>query len=346
LSRSAAHLDIAEMEVQDEEAFINRQANERSFSTSTGTVHAKLDETQIERPAYLRKSFKLELLHGPQAERSRALRNAGMEVQTNVHYSNHDCPTHARMSLADSRMRNDMKVSATNGVTSFGKNAQFSTPIDQFIKGAEKDEEMDVMYTGLSGTNPHRILAGTAPRASAFASVPSLASVKGAIHNRIERVWGQRGYVTLRHKLYDNSDHEGFTSKAHVISVLRDDLGLTLDEVPEKMLDHYVQQLFTMKKQELRISSFMSSLRPSLPLKVKCRVLEAFRDLRPTDGCIALGNLLRALRDSEIRRILTSAFGGTDEPHVSGMPISQDMFVDLFSDLAPLTDVEQLLQEL
>jgi len=170
--------------------------------------------------------------------------------------------------------------------------------------------------------------------------------VKGAIHNRIARSWGQQGYVTLRHKLYDNSNHEGFTSKAHVISVLRDDLGLTQDEVPEKMLDHYVQQLFTMKNQELRISSFMSSLRPSLPLKVKCRVLEAFKDLKPSDGYIVLGKLLRALHDSEIRRILVSAFGGTDEPHVSGMPISEDMFIDLFSDLAPLADVEQLLKEL
>lgn len=39
-----------------------------------------------------------------------------------------------------------------------------------------------------------------------------------------------------------------------------------------------------MKKNELRVGSFVTSLRPNLSLKDKRRVLDAFRTLGPVDG--------------------------------------------------------------
>jgi hypothetical protein len=304
-----SRMDVAEAEVLDEEAELERKNNERFLDTTYGYHFQKPDESLSEKAAFLRKSFKKDILHGAQPDRSIALRNAGMDIQTNVHYSNTEGVTHARMSLVDRSMRNDMKVSACQGYAAFGKNSEFSKPISECMLGIQKDDEMNKIFLDMEKTaNPMKTPGGVVPRASPFSNIPSLALVKDTIHRRIEEAWGKYGYVSLRHKLYDCSDAEGFVSKLDAIRLLRDDLLLPVAEVSDDELDVYFDQLLTMRKTEFKIPTLMNSLRPALPQSIKLRVMECFKSLGPVDGVVLLGQWLSRIEDVECCELIKGSF--------------------------------------
>lgn len=343
LEARAARREAAELDTQEEEAERERKANERSFETTNGLHFQKPDETQAERAAHLRKSYKLEILHGPPADRSIALRNAGLDIQNNIHYSNLEGVTHARMSLVDPRLRNDMKVSAHGGHNAFGRNSQFSRPITEFDLGLAKDDELENMYQGLKQTDPVRTFGGAAPRAAAFSHIPSLTALKDNIHRCIMETWGKYGFVTLRHQMYDCADHEGFVGVADAIKMFRESLGLPEEAASDKELDVYLNQLVTMKRGAVRISAFMLSLRPSLPQQSKAQAVQAFKVLQPTDGVAPLGAWLKHLTDEELKGVIINAFGALDESSTDGIPLNEQTFLELLSDLAPFIDITALL---
>lgn len=339
-----ARLDVAEQEVLDEEAIRAELDNKRYFDTTTGTVHAKPDEALAEKPVHLRKGFMDELMHGSKPDRMHGLGNDGLDHPTHVHYSNVEGVSHARMSLVDSRMRNDMKVSACSGFRPFGKSSEFSKPVGEFVRGLCKDEELVTYFEDLKGTQPVKNSSGTRPQASQFQHVPSLAALKEQIQMRVAEVWGPHGYVLLRQKLFDLSDHEGFVAVGSAVQVFRDELGCSTEVVPERMLQVYLEQLCTMRKGWLRVGALLSSLRPSPTQREKRRVLEAFRALGPVDGAVLLSSWLDRVEDPELKRIITVAFGGSESDGLStDAPITEPVFMELFADLAPLADVDRLL---
>merc|ERR1719238_19355 len=184
-----ARLLAAELEVREEEAERERKANERCFDTTSGIHLAKPDESLAEKATYLRRSCKNEILHGPRPDRSIALRNAGMDIQTNVHYSINEAPTHARMSLMDPAMRNDMQVSACQGYRAFGRNSEFSKPIGECMLGIAKDDELEKVFQADKTVNPMKTSGGVVPSSVPFAGIPSLALLKNKLHTAIEGTW-------------------------------------------------------------------------------------------------------------------------------------------------------------
>jgi len=346
LANRIARRQAADAEMAQEDAERERMANERSFETTNGTVFQKPDESVAEKAAFLRKSCKLEILHGPAPDRSIALRNAGLDIQTNIHYSNTEALTHARMSLVDPMMRNDMKVSACQGYRTFGKNSELSKPIGECMLGIAKDDELEKIFKMEKTTNP---VAGVGrgavvPRSTPFVGVPSLTLVKDKIHQNIQAVWGVYGYVTLRHQLYDCADHEGFVGKNDAIALLRNSLQLDPAEVTDLELDLWLSQLITMRKNELRITSLMCSLRPALPQKAKARVVEVFTAMQPEKGAVRLGTWLARIDDPELRGVLTNAFGAEDESSVADVPLTEVTLLELLADLNPLMDIMAILQ--
>jgi len=336
--------EAAEAEVQEEEAEIARMDQMRSFDTTTGCVFTKPDDTQTEKATHGVKSCKDELLRGTAPDRMMALDNAGLEVQSHVHYSKIEPVTHTRMALADPKMGNDIRVSAQSGFSAFGKHSEFTKPILEFTKGLSKDDELESMFHGLKSTQPLRTIQGSLPVGAPFAGVPSLAALKDVIHQRVGEVWGPHGYVKLRQQLFDCGDHEGFVPKADVIAVLRDPSQLGLGaEIDERALETYLGQLITMKKTEMKISTFMSSLRPALPQKDKRMVLEGFKALGPANGSVRLGDWLSRLTDDALRQTVVHAFGAEDEETVSGISLTEPVFTELLSDLAPFMDICPLL---
>jgi hypothetical protein len=344
LAMRVARKQAADAEMAEEDAERERLANARSFETTHGYFYPKPDEALSEKAAYLRKSCKKEILHGPSPDRSIALRNAGMDIQTNVHYSNTEGITHARMSLVDPGMRNDMRVTACQGARTFGKNSEFSKPIGECMLGVAKDDELEKLFQANKTTNPVKARCGVVPQSTPFGNVPSLTSVKHKIHIKIQEVWGVYGYVTLRHQLYDRSDHEGFVNKGAAIDLLRSSLNFDIAEVTDEELDVWLSQLITMRKTELRISALMSSLRPALPQMAKRRVIEVFSAMQPENGAVRLGAFLATIRDVELRKVLSNAFGAEDEDSVADVPLTEVTLLELLADLNPLTDVMALLQ--
>eukprot|EP00927_Polykrikos_kofoidii_P049565 TRINITY_DN43611_c0_g1_i1.p1 TRINITY_DN43611_c0_g1~~TRINITY_DN43611_c0_g1_i1.p1 ORF type:complete len:496 (-),score=96.35 TRINITY_DN43611_c0_g1_i1:536-1942(-) len=343
LSETCRH-DAAEAATREEEEVINEQANERSFGTTTGTYFQRPDMSKTELPQHWRKSFKDEILHGPPAERKRALLNEGMDVPSHVHYSNMEAVTQARASMGDPRLRSDIKVSASSGVNTFGRHGEFSKPVGDCLLGLSKDDELETMYQGLHRTNPLRTLGGSEPRGPSFQGVPSLAALKETIHRKIAMAWGQAGYVVLRQRLFDLSDDAGFVKKSDVMDVMRQHLSLSLEEVSEKALNVYIEQQITMKKDEVHVGALMSSLRPALAQKVKRRVIEAFEKMEPVDASIRLGTWLDKIQDQGLQDTIITAFGAQGAPEMaSNMPITESVFLELHSDLAPLMDINDLL---
>merc|ERR1719512_704136 len=98
-----------------------------------------------------------------------------------------------------------------------------------------------------------------------------------------------------------------------------------------------------MKRTELKIGQFMSSLRPSLPQEEKRRVLEAFNAMDPLGGSVILGSWFQRLQDPDLKATIIKAFGANDESEVSDMPVTEQVFLELLSDLAPLMDIGPLL---
>eukprot|EP00421_Protoceratium_reticulatum_P045943 CAMPEP_0168437450 /NCGR_PEP_ID=MMETSP0228-20121227/41443_1 /TAXON_ID=133427 /ORGANISM="Protoceratium reticulatum, Strain CCCM 535 (=CCMP 1889)" /LENGTH=445 /DNA_ID=CAMNT_0008451669 /DNA_START=45 /DNA_END=1379 /DNA_ORIENTATION=+ len=329
-------MDAAEYEVQLEEAQLARRDQERSFHTTTGVTYSKPDEAQAQAAQHLRRSCQDEIRYGAAPDKMLAVGNEGLDYHPHVHYANVEGVTQARVALADPTSRSGLKVSACTGVSAFGKHAEFSKPINEFTRGLAKDEELASMYEGLKATRPLRTLAGGEPRAGAFAGVPSLAALKSTIHEKVASAWGARGYVTLRQRLYDCGDSDGYVSKEAIVSVMREQMGLSEEEVSSKALDAYMSQLVTMKKSELKVGSFLSSLRPVLLQKDRRRALEAFRALESSGGGAAqLGDWLSRLHDQELRAAIAAAFGAEGEEQVADMPLTEAVFLEVVSDLAP-----------
>jgi hypothetical protein len=345
LACKAARWETAELELKAEEAERERLANLRSFDTTAGMEYQKPDESLAEKAAHLRKSCKLEILHGPHPERSIALRNAGMDIQTNVHYSNTEGVTHARMSLMEPFMRNDMKVSACQGFRTFGKNSEFSKPIGECMLGIAKDDELTKLYQAEKTTNPMKTGYSVVPTSLPHRGVPSLAAVKDKIHTQISQTWGQYGYVSLRHQLYDCSDHEGFVNKNDVIALFRNSLTLSQEAVTDEELEVWLSQLITMRKTDLRINTLMTSLRPALQNAAKKRIQEVFAAMEPSaDGVVRLGSWLTTIQDAELRGVLANAFGAEEESAVADVPLTEVTLLELLADLNPLINIMALLQ--
>lgn len=336
-------VDAAEEAVAFEDEAEAEKANAREFVATTALHFAKPDETKVERPVHLRQSFRAELMYGPPADRARALGNAGLEHQTSDHYANAEAVTHARMTLADPEFSSGVKASATGGISCFGKHSEFSKPMAEFDKGQSKDETIQNMFEDLKSTQPLRTLGGAMPHSSAFGDVPSLAVLKEAIKEALRDTWGPMGFVTLRQRLHDASDNEGFVRKEVVVDVLRSDLGLSDGSVSAEALSVYLDQLMTMKKSELRASALLASLRPSLSLQSKGRALKAFASLGPVHGSVQLGDWLSRVRDDDLRRTLVTAFGGDGETSVADLPVAEPMFLEVCTDIAALAGLDSLL---
>jgi len=338
-----ARMQQARQEVEDEDKIVDALNHARYFETTTAAYHCKPDETLAEKAVMVRKSAAVEIMCGPTPDRSITLNNDGLNVPSHVHYSNVEGITHARMALADPRMKSDIRASAAGGMAVFGKHSAFSKPMQEFYMGTEKDEELHNMYADLKGTQPMRTHTSALPISDSFKGVPSLAALKSTVHGRIAEVWGAFGYVALRQRFYEHGDSNNMIKKGDAVKVLREELGVSAGEVSEDMLDVYLGGLCTMKKSELKIGSLMSSLRPMLEQKDKRRVLEKFQSLGPQDGQVKLGTWLGQLDDEDLKSVILSAFGASDAGSVAEFPMQEMVFLELFADLAPLADISQLL---
>jgi hypothetical protein len=336
-------LQHAEADTLQEEAEVAEQGNERFFQSAYMLTHTKPDETQAKAADHLRQGKMQELKYGPPPERALASENQGLEHDHFAHYSNAPEPTHHRMALGDSTMRNDMKVSASGGIHPFGKHSEFTKPVSTFTMGPAKDEELESMYKGLQESQPLRSGGACQPHHGAFAKIPSLPAMKANIQDRLLTNLGSQGYVLLRQRLFDVADFEGFVTKTDIIAIFRDLLQFSKKEYTDDMLDAYFEQLVTMKKHMVRVAAFMTSMRPALPLKDRRRVVDAFTALQPVDGTIKLGAWLSTIQDAGLRATIVNAFGAQDEFGCADTGLTEAMFVELLSDLAALGDIGPLI---
>eukprot|EP00435_Cladocopium_sp_Y103_P006633 s987_g2.t1 len=332
-----AHHEGAEMDVQSEEGILEEVNHARYFETTTGVGHQKPDYTVAKKASHTSKCYEQEIRCGPEPDVMPALENTGLEVPFHAHYSRVDQITNTRMFMADKEFRGNVTASAPTGVGPFHRNAEFTKGCEKFILAVHKDEGLNAMYEGLKDLNPMRQLGGEHPVAH-FALIPSLAALKGTIHRKVQEVWGPLGYVNLRQRLCEFCDHEGFIRKADVVEVLREHLGLSEEEVGSKPLDVWLSQLTTMKKEELKASTFMSSLRPALPQKDKRRVLTAFKLLQGPSGTARLGDWLERLEAGDMKQTIIVAFGAEDEDWRRAQTMDKSVDVNLIGQFVSTYD--------
>lgn len=340
----AAQHDAAESDVQQEEGVIEAINHERYFDTTTGYYHEKPDYTLAEKATHGIKSCADEIMRGQPADRMLGLDNHGLEVPFHAHYAGVEQVTHQRMCLADPEQRNNVSNSAATGIGAFHRNGEFTKGCEKFKLAVHKDEGLNAMFDSLKDTDPLRHLGGTkAP--GIFQDTPSLAALKDQIHQKVAECWGSLGYIMLRQRLFDFCDHEGYLQKSDFVAVVREQLGISAEELPDKPLGIWLSNLCTMKKSELKVSTLLQSLRPTLPQKDKRRIITCFKIMQPPNGngMVRLGDWLMRLDNPELKQTVITAFGAQDEESVANTAVSEQVFLEIFSDLAPLTDISPLL---
>jgi len=65
--------------------------------------------------------------------------------------------------------------------------------------------------------------------------------------------------------------------------------------------------------------------------------------LNPVNGEIRLGDWLGQLQDDELRATVVAAFGAQDEEQVGGMAVNDQVFMELFADIAPFIAIDPLI---
>lgn len=335
-------LEFAKEEVQKEDDLEGEKRNERFFQTSTGESHTKPDMTQTSLPEFLKDSKKQELLRGPAPDRMRALRNKGLELDGVSHYSNSAAVSHHTMSLADPRSQADIRLSAPTGANIFGKNSEFSRPVNEFMKGTLKDDVVLKMHQQSDTLRAQEYAAfrksnaGAEPPAAT--PVSSLAVLKQTIRVRLAEKWGGFAFVMLRKQLSEKADHELLILKQEALRVLKEDLGLQEEEAPEVALKVWMDQLVTMRKDALRVGDLLRSLRPHLENANKGLVLEAYMALpKGAEGFPSLQDWVAALSMQEVKDTLFMAFDVPEEA-ANTVPIPEKVFLEFYSDLAPFLE--------
>lgn len=335
-----AMLEFAKEEVQNEDDLEGEKRNERFFETTTGQCHTKPDLTLTSLPEFLKDSKKSELQRGPPPDRVRALRNKGLEVDSVTHYSNCAAVSHHTMSLADPRMQADILLTAPTGLNVFGKNSEFSRPVSEFSKGTLKDAVVQDMHAAAIRLREEEYKSfrktQAGPEPPQATPMPSLAVLKQVLRSKLAEKWGAFGFVMLRRALTDRSDHELLIPSLAAKQVLREDLNLSGEEMPEMSLDVYLQQLVTMRKDACRVGDILKSLRPILDNADKAKVLSQYGGLqnKATAGVPSLQDWLGGVEMQEVRQTLLMAFDVQEEA-ANTVPVPEKVFLEFYSDLAP-----------
>jgi len=339
---NAEMLDFAKEEVQKEDDIEGEKRNARFFDTTTGQCHTKPDLTQTSLPEFLKDSQKQELLRGPAPNRMRALRNKGLEVDGVTHYSNAGAVSYHTMSLGDPKAQADIRLSAPTGAALFGKNSEFSKPVNEFWKGTLKDQVVLDMHTAADAVRKEEYAAfrksKAGPEPPAATPVASLAVLKQAIRIALAEKWGGFAFVILRKALSDRADHELMILRKDALAVLREDAGLSEEEFPSEAMVVYLEQLVTMRKDALRVGDALKSLRPILENAEKSKVLNAYMALpKSVENLPSLQDWLSSLGMQEVKDMLLMAFDVPEEA-AKTVPIPEKVFLEFYSDLAPFLE--------
>jgi len=62
-----------------------------------------------------------------------------------------------------------------------------------------------------------------------------------------------------------------------------------------------------------------------------------------TDASVVLGDWLSRLQEGDIKNTIIAAFGAQDEADIKDMPLGEQVFLELLSDLNPLMDIGPLI---
>lgn len=335
-----AILEFAKEDVQKEDDLEAEKRNARFFETTTGLAHTKPDMTQTSLPEFLKDSKKQELQRGPAPDRMRALRNRGLEVDGVAHYSSSAAVSHHTMALSDSRMQADIRLTAPTGHHLFGKNAEFSRPVNEFFSGTLKDDTVGKMHDAVQTLRNQeyvgfrKSLGGPEPPIAT--PVPSLAVLKQVVKTKLLEKWGFYAFVFLRKAFTVYADHDLLIPTTDVKKVLREDLGLTEDTLPDAALNTYLTQLATMRKDACRVGDILQSLRPILANAHKMKILTAFKGLQ--SGNPTLEDWIASVTGLEgLKETLLMAFDVPEEA-AKEVSVPEKVFLEFYSDLAPLVE--------
>eukprot|EP00451_Oxyrrhis_marina_P000634 CAMPEP_0204270932 /NCGR_PEP_ID=MMETSP0468-20130131/19172_1 /ASSEMBLY_ACC=CAM_ASM_000383 /TAXON_ID=2969 /ORGANISM="Oxyrrhis marina" /LENGTH=478 /DNA_ID=CAMNT_0051246527 /DNA_START=49 /DNA_END=1485 /DNA_ORIENTATION=- len=335
--------EYAEGLMEHEEAEEEQERNAKTFEATTAMDFSRPDVSGRAAAEHGRRMLTKELHAGPPENPDRMLANGGCNANNMAHYSTQVPITRHQEALADPTTAHCAPTTAATGFNKLGKNSHFSKPINEYhrttwgddeYEATEKDNDLNVMYEDMKTMvgMPAPNVAPVHPQLPA--GIPQLTQVKIRVRRVFVEKYGYNAFGTLRRRLLDNANHEGFVPKGAADAVVREE-GVTEDLVSPLMMDKFLKILCTMSKTELRANDMTNSLHPTVPNATTSMLLDAFSKLGggqesiPTDA-------LRGLATTEgAQQALAMAFPGPT--------VAKHQFLELFSDVACSVDEDEEL---
>jgi len=199
-----------------------------------------------------------------------------------------------------------------------------STPVEYFLKGAEKDS----CEPGMTLNKPMPLRqVNVAPTLSGMPL--TLVQTKAAIIGKFVDKFGPlRAIVELRNELEANSEADGTITITNGKAVLESDC------LPSVAIDVYLKQMATMTKTACMISKVMDSVRPPLPA-TRFQAVAALFDSLSVDGFVSLGDWTASIADESAKAMLISDLGSDPK-----MVIGKASFYEYLADLVSVCDDE------
>jgi len=294
----------------------------RYFDTASNRDFTMPNPNDVEKPQFPRTSCRRELLSGPALPDSKVLGRKGLDFDKATHYSLQEAVTANTEFASNPETVSAVKLSyPDNG---FHRNTTVSTPVEYFLKGAEKDS----CEPGMTLNKPMPLRqVNVAPTLSGMPL--TLVQTKAAIIGKFVDKFGPlRAIVELRNELEANSEADG------TITITNGKAVLESDGLPSVAIDVYLKQMATMTKTACMISKVMDSVRPPLPA-TRFQAVAALFDSLSVDGFVSLGDWTASIADESAKASLISDLGSDPK-----MVIGKASFYEYLADLVSVCDDE------
>lgn len=241
---------------------------EREFSTTTADRDAQFP-APYNPGKFQKNSTSKELSRGPQVPKAEMYSNSGVDINLEQGYAQEVPVTFYTQTAgsSDPSTRSTMNVSCPTGISTFGRNAAFSTPVSDFHGHHQYEEVNRMMESAKFGTR-HPKGSGTVTGGD------TLALLKADILAGIRQSHGVEGLADLRVHLMKKAADNGCLKKDEVYAMIKE----LAPDCNNIQLDIYLNQLCTMKKNEIQVQQFFVSLQGTvMPNAIRARVHSAFQ---------------------------------------------------------------------
>jgi len=258
-------IEYANSQMEKLEDASKLEAQEREFGTTNDIRDTAFPISELLPSSFQKNATSKELSCGPPVPKEEMYANSGLDIHCEHSYTE-EVPVTFYTQVAGSQdptVRSTLSISPPAGTAAFGKSSVFTCPLEVF-PGHHQYEEANRVLEATQFSKRH-------PKGYGINAGGTLADLKASLIDGL-RNRGIMGLADLRADCNRRASN-GCMKKQDVSAILKEVAGPRDDT----LLDLYLTQLCTMKKNEIQVRHLFQSLQGlSAPNPVRARIHEAF----------------------------------------------------------------------